>query len=148
MKGQHRKSLDDVIRSFETYFKKGKPTSCWLWRGAKNGWGYGYFNQGKGKTIPAHRFAYKLYVGEIRRGLTIDHLCRTRLCVNPAHLEPVTTIENVMRGNSPHAKNARKTRCKRGHQFNAENTHIVSTTGERACRRCNQLREQKYRNKR
>jgi hypothetical protein len=28
----------------------------------------------------------------------LDHLCRVRSCVNPAHLEPVTNAENCRRG--------------------------------------------------
>ncbi|MFF4531456.1 HNH endonuclease signature motif containing protein [Streptomyces sp. NPDC001407] len=45
----------------------------------------------------AHRTAYSLMVGEVPDGLQIDHLCRNALCVNPAHLEPVTPSENIRR---------------------------------------------------
>lgn len=58
----------------------------------------------------AHRFAYERFVGTIPAGLQIDHLCRTRLCVNPAHLEPVTNRENVLRGLA-----ATRTHCAKGH---------------------------------
>jgi hypothetical protein len=57
--------------------------------------------------IRAHRFAYELLVGPIPEGLVIDHLCRNRRCVNPAHLEPVTAEENWRRGDAPSAISTR-----------------------------------------
>jgi hypothetical protein len=77
---------------------------CWEWLAAKERTGYGTFFCrhviGRGTAIPerAHRVAYELLVGPIQAGLTLDHLCRNRGCVNPAHLEPVTRGENVRRG--------------------------------------------------
>ena len=63
--------------------------------------GYSVVNvyiDGKKVKIPAHRFAYERCVGPIPDGLDIDHKCRTRSCVQPSHLEPVTRAENVRRG--------------------------------------------------
>lgn len=73
--------------------------SCWLWTGAVSG-GYGSLGI-DGKQYRAHRVAYEWLVGPIPTGLFLDHLCRTPLCVNPVHLEPVTNRENVMRGVRP-----------------------------------------------
>ncbi len=61
--------------------------------------------------------------------------CWERSCVNPDHLEPVSLVENVRRGNAPSAINARRTHCKRGHEFTSENTS-VSPGGRRTCRAC------------
>lgn len=73
------------------------PDGCWHWTGAKYGNGYGAFWTGH-RNERAHRAMYELLVGAIPTGLTIDHLCSVRHCVNPAHLEPVTLAENVRRG--------------------------------------------------
>lgn len=70
--------------------------SCWLWTAAKSGKGYGCVVIDR-RRYPAHRVAYEMFVGPIPEGLEIDHLCRVRNCVNPAHLEPVTHAENVRR---------------------------------------------------
>lgn len=80
--------------------KVNKTDSCWLWTGAKTGAGYGMIREvgHGGKMLMAHRVAYELLVGPIPEGLFLDHLCRTPLCVNPAHLEPVTCRENMRRG--------------------------------------------------
>ena len=81
-----------------------KTDTCWLWTGYTNKKGYGEFNLSHGKRLFAHRFAYQLLIGPIPKGLVIDHLCRTRNCVNPSHLESVSIVENVRRGNSSSTK--------------------------------------------
>lgn len=78
--------------------KIDKTDTCWEWQGARFAGGYGMFNPTHTTTVTAHRFAYELFVGPIPDGLDIDHLCRNRSCVNPAHMEPVTEAENTRRG--------------------------------------------------
>lgn len=113
--------------------KVEKTDTCWLWRGQisrskeQGSGGYGRFSCG-GRNVSAHRYAY----GPVPAGLVLDHLCRVRHCVNPAHMEPVTNTENVRRGISPTAINARKTRCYRGHAL----TNVYSYRGYRLCRQC------------
>lgn len=90
---------------------------CWVWQGNLTAQGYGILG-GKHKNRYVHRFVYEHLIGEIPEGLELDHLCRVPACCNPAHLEPVTHHENVMRSPiAPAAINARKTHCKRGHPF-------------------------------
>ena len=113
----------------------------WIWRGSKDGNGYGQMWV-DGRLRPAHRIAYELFVGPISEGLELDHLCRVRDCVRPAHLEAVTRSVNVRRGLGPHmlaALNSTKTECLRGHPFDDENTYR-RPDGDRGCRACMKIR--------
>ncbi len=76
---------------------RGYKTPCWIWQLALSEDGYGHAWEGKAHKA-AHRLYYERYVGPIPDGLLLDHLCRVRSCVNPEHLEPVTTLENTRRG--------------------------------------------------
>lgn len=92
-----------------------KTDHCWNWNGTKSRKGYGRFSfQGRG--VSAHRFAYSEFVGPIPEDLELDHLCRNRACVNPAHLEPVTHKVNVLRSpDNPIAIGANRETCAAGH---------------------------------
>lgn len=79
-----------VERRFWDHVAPGS-NGCWIWTGAVCA-GYGYFIDNT-----AHRYAYQFARGEIPNGLQLDHLCRNQLCVNPFHLEPVTSLVNNQR---------------------------------------------------
>lgn len=114
------------------------PLGCWEWRAYRNADGYGTFNRDRSKPERAHRVAYELVVGPIPEGLTLDHLCRNRGCVNPTHLEPVPNRVNLLRGENSAAKRARQTVCKRGHPLAGPNLH-VDPRGYRRCKACQAL---------
>lgn len=105
---------------------------CWIWQGRQIK-GYGTASMGR----LAHRVAYQEMVGDIPTGLELDHLCRTPLCVNPDHLEPVTRDENRRR----HI--ATITHCKHGHEFTPENTYLRDGY-RRQCRACNREQVRRY----
>lgn len=73
------------------------PDACWPWLARRSADGYGRVYDGR-RTAEAHRISYALFVGPIPPKATLDHLCRVRACVNPAHLEPVSIQENIRRG--------------------------------------------------
>src|SRR5262245_49204687 len=102
---------------------------CWTWMGYVGPKGYGELGVGRSRRV--HRRVWTELVGPISPGLTLDHLCRNRRCVNPDHLQPVPAGVNTLRGYGPAALNARKTRCLRGHQrWNTD------TFGKRYCMDC------------
>jgi len=105
--------------------KVDKSGECWIWTGATAGPGYGrmYCGQGGRRNEYAHRLVLEFAGIVISDGLTVDHLCRNTLCVNPDHLDVVTHRENVLRSQNPASMNAKKTHCLRGHAFNEENTY-------------------------
>lgn len=114
---------------------------CWLWTGYVDRDGYGRQNEGR----LAHRLMYEALVGPIPEGLTIDHLCRVRHCVNPAHLEPVTLRENVLRGYGLGGNQARRTHCPQGHPYDEENTYKAPGSRRRYCRACQRTRAEQKR---
>ena len=86
-------------------FEREPGTGCWLWTAAVDPvTGYGKFHVRPGVTMGAHRFGYALLVGAVPAGLDLAHVvergCRSRRCVNPLHLEPVTRQENLLRGDT------------------------------------------------
>ena len=116
---------------------------CWLWTGKVTSGGYGSV-WWHGRQPCAHRVVYELMVGDIPQGLQLDHICRVRNCVNPAHLEPVTPQENTLRGQTLGAANSLKTHCPKGHPYDSENTYITRAN-TRACRECSREATRQWR---
>lgn len=103
--------------------------NCWMWSGSKTSAGYGQI--WTGRMNYSHRFSYELFVGIIPKGMTLDHLCRNRACVNPDHLEAVSLKENILRGYNSAAINSKKTQCPQGHPYSG-----VNNQGSRICQTC------------
>lgn len=128
-------------------------SGCWEWTGCHNGLGYGQVTVAR-KMRSAHRTSYELLVGPIPSGLEIDHLCRVRGCINPAHLEPVTHLENMRRAaeagswTGPRAYMQAGDFCRRGHAMTGDNLRR-SRDGRRRCRECHRATDrERQRNKR
>lgn len=115
-------------------------TGCWEWNALCNSDGYGKYYLGRYRG--AHRVSFESLVGLIPDGLQLDHLCRVRRCVNPTHLEPVTSRENILRSNGVAALHAIKTHCINGHELTPEN--IRPNRGGRDCLICNRRRRREY----
>lgn len=120
---------------------------CWLWSGA-TAKGYARFYH-SGKPRQGHRVSYEHFVGPIPEGLDIDHLCRVRSCVNPAHLEPVTRRENLRRGETiisghvPPYRRSLPAACPSGHPYDDKNTYI-DAKGYHHCRACRRRRHAEW----
>lgn len=140
---------------------------CWVFTGPLMRNGYGRISVTRGPyqqhDDSAHAAMYREVFGAIPDGMELDHVCHTRdescaggwtcqhrACCNPWHLEPVTTRENLLRGNGWSGRNARKTHCSQGHEFTPENTYSFSAPSRgvvrgRSCRTCHRLREARRR---
>lgn len=139
-----RRSIERDVKRFWAGIEVQQDGGCWNWRGSLRGDGYGTLRF-ENKQMYAHRVAYELLIGPIPADLHLDHLCRNRRCANPAHLEPVTSKENLLRGMARNAVSVRTNRCYRGHEFTPSNTRIQSN-GTRLCRTCsaNRLYGQRF----
>lgn len=113
------------------YVSVDQATGCWLWTAALSTSGYGVLAVNRTRFY-AHRLSYEVHVGRIPDDLTIDHLCRTRRCVNPAHLEAVTMSENIRRA-------ATKTHCDRGHVL-SQHAYVRPDGQGRFCKTCSSNR--------
>lgn len=122
----------------ESFFDKVKFTEkCWEWKGSTLNSGHGMMGI-LGELILVHRFSYNIFIGKIKKGNEIHHLCENPKCINPGHLEQLTNREHILIGNGVGAINARKTHCKIGHLLPVN----------RICRICKNDRERKYYNQR
>lgn len=101
---------------------------CWIWAGAVQSRGYACLGVG-GRVQLGHRVAYESLIGPIAPGMTIDHLCRVKRCLNPGHMEVVSRGDNTLR------YYASRDSCKRGHRYTEANTYVTSR-GTRECRTC------------
>ncbi len=135
-------NVTDLPERIASKIRVDESTGCWEWTAALGTRGYGQCWY-EGKLTGAHRVTYTLLMGPIPDGLVPDHLCRNRPCVNPAHLEPVTTRENLLRGVGFPATNAAKQHCGAGHPFDEQNTY-TDPRGRRECKECRKARMSAY----
>lgn len=130
--------MNEHVRLYLEARSRTAASGCIEWTGPLLNSGYGAANVAGMKTT-AHRVAFIASGREIPAGLDLDHLCRNRLCINVAHLEPVTRKTNMER-----TPLAMSTVCKHGHEMTAANTYVKSN-GCRSCRACNADRQQALR---
>lgn len=138
---ERRRTLAEQ-KEFALKSYRANEAGCWIWLGPRYRTSYGVF-MAKRQHFLAHRAAYELANGPIPEGMVIDHLCRTPLCINPAHLEAVTNRENLLRGFGFGGRNARKTKCLQGHRLSGGNLYAYK--GKRICRECQRNRLRQWR---
>lgn len=134
-------TLESAVTRFNERVEK--TLHCWNWKGRLSPKGYGILEVNS-TSIQAHRLSWVLAGRKIDITREMDHLCRNRACVNPAHLEQVTAQVNQQRGNSPSGINSRKTHCPQGHPYNEENTLRAGKRQGRKCRTCELARKRAY----
>ncbi len=118
-------------------------SGCWEWRGAISS-GYGRIRI-EGHTRLAHRWAYEDAYGPVPNGLELDHLCKNTRCVRPSHLEAVSHLANMQRGDlSGNGGSKPHSHCSRGHRWTAVNSAKSHRTG-RCCRICKNEAGRRYR---
>lgn len=128
-------SVEERWAVFMRHVDPDRVSGCWLWTGSLSQSGYGRMWDGQ-RDVPAHRWAYEQANGtQVPKRLEMDHLCRTRRCVNPEHVEPVTSSENTRRG----LNGALKTHCPNGHVYAGRNV-AYRADGRRYCAECSRKR--------
>jgi hypothetical protein len=138
-----RRLLTDNER-FERHVTRTDAESCWEWAGTRSRNGYGFVHLRDRSKALAHRVAYERAIGEIPEGMVIDHLCRNRACVNPAHLQVVTNQENLRRGLGYRLRNGMDSACINGHDYTPENTYTnPNNSSDIRCRECARTRNRK-----
>lgn len=160
---QRWRTHGDPLRTRSTaaerfWAKVDKTGTCWLWTGSTTVRGYGQFGAGgkSGKNYRAHVWAWEQVNGPVPDGLVLDHTCHSadpdcpggsacahRQCVNPAHMEAVTVLENVLRGRQGDVVQGRRDTCSRGHPLTGN--VYVDPRGHTACRTCRNENAATYR---
>jgi hypothetical protein len=141
---QSRRRRPDEVLVARLLKRTNKTEACWLWIGPLKSDGYAYTWDGRRHQL-VHRLAHELWIGPIAEGLQVDHLCKTRNCLNPKHLEAVTPLVNVRRSSSACAA---KTHCPQGHPYDEANTYrprLARGVAARVCKKCSADRQRRAR---
>lgn len=120
---------------FEQRIMQIPESGCHVWMASVDESGYARASATSmtNLNVLVHRLMWLLSGRSIEDGKWLDHLCRVRCCVNVNHLEPVTHLVNVRRGN---VVKPRKTHCPLGHEYTKENIRLFPNKWGRITRSC------------
>lgn len=131
----------------ERFWEKVERTpNCWLWKGFrdKNGRASFYMD---GQPRSASRISFMLTYGSIPFGKFVLHKCDVPFCVNPTHLELGNQSMNMKQAVTRHrSKWYTKKSCKKGHEYNLQNTKYGFRRGwrDRVCLLCRREGSRRY----
>ena len=117
--------------------KVNKTDSCWLWTGKIDD-GYGRFQIGP-KLYLVHRLAFAMLNHKLGENTQVDHLCKVRNCINPKHLDEVTSKENTRRGLIK-KYNTDPNKCPYGHDYDREIPGKAEGSVYKNCSKCRKHR--------
>lgn len=136
IEGDSRATITDRL---VTHSVVDDETGCWNWEGPSTEAGYGRVIV-NGVYEPTHRVSYALYIYAVPDSLHLDHICENKKCINPDHVEPVTSARNrnlsAKFNLRPTGVYRRKDYCKHGHPWSAANTYVSPKSGARSCITC------------
>lgn len=145
---------EEILENKEEIFNRLKKRTelnldngCWLWQGALNNVIHGHGIMKLWKHSPkfyVHRLsAYIHFDYDLdNKELQVNHYCSNQNCWNPEHIYIGTQAENMqdkIKDGTYYNPNTNKTHCKRGHEFNIDNTyHYQKSDGtyHRSCKEC------------
>jgi hypothetical protein len=150
---KHKISEQEHEAHFWERVRKTSPDQCWEWTGSKNIYGiWCYWHpDGKWVSIEAHRYLWKIILErEIPPGHNVHHVCESKFCVNPDHLELLTDAEHCRRHKRTDfffnlVEIGQATHCLNGHEFTPENTYWDRSRKCRKCRTCYKISHLQYR---
>jgi hypothetical protein len=111
---------------------------CWILGSGKSR--YTTFRNDEGRTTLAHRASYEAAHGPVPDGMEVNHKCQVTRCVNPAHLEVLTHVDNI--------RYSMPTHCPQGHPYDDENTYTRTDVTGRMCKICTREAQKRFRDRR
>lgn len=131
-------SEEKISRGVDRSPGQGPKGDCHEWRGSISPKGYGQMWE-EGRTVNAHRVAFRLAKGYLVRDLQVLHSCDNRRCCNAEHLFQGTHTDNMRdAARKGRLRSQKVTHCPAGHAYAGDN--LRATKRGRNCRACIRIR--------